>query len=923
MSTVAPQSESHLGGFTDKVSSDESIQSEGNYVRSASGDPDRLPERGVKGKEDATAVERGPEVNLVEDCIEVAVDPPVVEVVKSEASGELVPPLGHVYSYYSDPESDQELDIDEAQDNDPVALANRIRSLVETLALRSRPMPDANAPSTPHIPERILRDSLTGQPVPFPDAAFLSDTELIAQLKNMMVMNGVTLPSKDQKIDGWRLKTAGDKKSVWAVLDSFKAPPAHQWCADLPEHLVETGGKDGLNISPSHAGSISDDSSVMMYFPLIPDESSIVELAMSSIASMPPLGLEGSKLKRALRKYRMYGTFGKRVDDENSETSRSWKFWKKSFTSSSTLLECPSASRSSRSLSSHVGDSKSDVKQRIWMPSPTKVSVQALWWGYRLFLPPPVLAILSDEQVEATKRVALITSSLTWFFANIPVAALPLPMQPALLMLQKLVPYLGYVGSLITWSWDAVKSFDTGHGVILSATWLLPVALIPGTWEDYDFPAHAEDPVQSKSGEIGQDPKLEFALQLPLPPSSTSLLSTSGASSRSALSTLPSFNTNVSVDATPRLPAAPSVPTSPSTSVSEAAPVSAISLMADVCHSKSQVSFTLPAIPSSVIDVGPRHCSETPSHSTSNMHSTDRPSIISSVSGISSSAQSSVDDIEILPSFADRSPPPTEMSASPSSPLLLMSPTTVHDASLAAEILQMLDASDEEPQLQTANRQQEGSVEAEGEDEEEEESQLTTDSEDNREEVKVTEHDMEALPKSSPAGGLDASMVGMSPAEANTETEGTDTSDQESREDGKAESSSIKAADSQAQAQVQAVEDPQDTSIGGEVAFQTQAKKVAHQGSTSKLKHGKENLSPSPSFPAPMVKTSSKSALARSLSANIRHANPNGSEVPFDRPDAMIDLKAQGPSRPEKKEKRKSRTIAVVGGLWRFLTGSG
>ncbi|KAL0066405.1 hypothetical protein AAF712_006447 [Marasmius tenuissimus] len=918
MSAVIPQSESHLGRFADKVSSDKSIQSEGNSARSASGDPDRLSKRDVKGREDTTVVERGPEVNLVDDCIEVAVDPPVVEVVKSEASGELVPPLGHVYSYYSDPESDQELDIDGAQENDPVALANRIRSLVETLALRSRPIPNANAPSTPHIPERILRDSLTGQPVPFPDAAFLSDTELIAQLKNMMVMNGVTLPPED-KINGWRLKTAGDKKSVWAVLDSFKAPPAHQWCADLPEYLVETGGKDGLNTSPSHAGIISDDSSIMMYFPLIPDESSIVELAMSSIASMPPLGLEGPKLKRALRKYRMYGTFGKRVDDENSEISRSWKFWKKRFTNSSTLLERPPASRSSRSLSSHVEDPKSDMKQRIWMPSPTKVSVQALWWGYRLFLPPPVLAILSDEQVETTKRVALITSSLTWFFTNIPVAALPLPMQPALLMLQKLVPYLGYIGSLITWSWDAVKSFDTGHGIILSATWLLPVALIPGTWEDYDFPAQSEDPVQSKLGEIGQDPKLEFALRLPLPPSSTSLLSTSGASSRSALSTLPSLNSNVSVNATPRLPSVPSVPTFPSTSVSEAAPVSAVSLMADVCHSNSQVSFTLPVIPSSVIDVAPRHGSETSSHS--NMSSIDRSSTVSSVSGISSSAQSSVDDIEILPSFADRSPPPTAMSASPSSPLLLMSPTTVHDASLAAEILQMLDASNEELQLQTAsmldnadNRQREKSDEAEEEDEEEEE--ITTDGKGKREEIETAEHDVEVLVEHSPAADLGASGV-MPSANVDTEMEGTDTSDQEPFEDAKAELVPVEAT----VAEAQAIEDPQETGTSAEIVCQTQVKKVVLQGSVSNLKQEKENLSPSPSSATPMVKTSSKSALARSTSANIRDLD--GGEMPLNRADAKADSKAQGVSRPEKKEKKKSRTIAVVGGLWRFLTGSG
>ena len=35
----------------------------------------------------------------------------------------------------------------------------------------------------------------------------------------------------------------------------------------------------------------------------------------------------------------------------------------------------------------------------------------------------------------------------------------------------------------MAWSWGAVKGFDKGYGVTLSATWLLSVAVVPGTWE--------------------------------------------------------------------------------------------------------------------------------------------------------------------------------------------------------------------------------------------------------------------------------------------------------------------------------------------------------------------------------------------------------------------------------------------------------
>lgn len=78
------------------------------------------------------------------------------------------------------------------------------------------------------------------------------------------------------------------------------------------------------------------------------------------------------------------------------------------------------------------------------------------------YLPPPVLDILSDKQLEATKRAAMLTAALTWFFGHLPINALPLPMRPALLLLQTLVPYVGYIGTFISWSWSTIKSYDTG-----------------------------------------------------------------------------------------------------------------------------------------------------------------------------------------------------------------------------------------------------------------------------------------------------------------------------------------------------------------------------------------------------------------------------------------------------------------------------
>lgn len=39
---------------------------------------------------------------------------------------------------------------------------------------------------------------------------------------------------------------------------------------------------------------------------------------------------------------------------------------------------------------------------------------------------------------------------------------IPPQMHPVLTVLKSLVPYLGYVGGFIAWSWGAIKTFDKG-----------------------------------------------------------------------------------------------------------------------------------------------------------------------------------------------------------------------------------------------------------------------------------------------------------------------------------------------------------------------------------------------------------------------------------------------------------------------------
>jgi len=78
------------------------------------------------------------------------------------------------------------------------------------------------------------------------------------------------------------------------------------------------------------------------------------------------------------------------------------------------------------------------------------------------YLPPPVLDALNNKQLEAAKRAAMITAALKWLLDHLPITLMPPQLRPAMTVLRRLVPYLGYIGGFIAWSWSAVKVFDKG-----------------------------------------------------------------------------------------------------------------------------------------------------------------------------------------------------------------------------------------------------------------------------------------------------------------------------------------------------------------------------------------------------------------------------------------------------------------------------
>jgi hypothetical protein len=70
--------------------------------------------------------------------------------------------------------------------------------------------------------------------------------------------------------------------------------------------------------------------------------------------------------------------------------------------------------------------------------------------------------VLNNKRLEAAKRAAIITTALQWLLSKVPLSVLPPQFRPGLLVAQRLVPYIGYIGGFVAWSWGAMKSFDKG-----------------------------------------------------------------------------------------------------------------------------------------------------------------------------------------------------------------------------------------------------------------------------------------------------------------------------------------------------------------------------------------------------------------------------------------------------------------------------
>ncbi|KAG9068872.1 hypothetical protein KI688_011161 [Linnemannia hyalina] len=128
-------------------------------------------------------------------------------------------------------------------------------------------------------------------------------------------------------------------------------------------------------------------------------------------------------------------------------------------------------------------------------PPPTHMmSAYTYWWGYEIYVP--------HKCMDNIERVSN-TSQIFFGFLSTTVSAIP--------GLASLVPIAQIISAWVGYQWAVIKTQDTGKGVVISATWVLPVALASRPWdhcgnEDDAFPTESSllpSPKKSLKSKLG------------------------------------------------------------------------------------------------------------------------------------------------------------------------------------------------------------------------------------------------------------------------------------------------------------------------------------------------------------------------------------------------------------------------------------
>ncbi|KAG0049175.1 hypothetical protein BGZ83_006001 [Gryganskiella cystojenkinii] len=143
-------------------------------------------------------------------------------------------------------------------------------------------------------------------------------------------------------------------------------------------------------------------------------------------------------------------------------------------TTTTTTVASP-ASADKTILVSTLNSIKQQIAALIKAPPTNVISAYTYWWGYEIYVPHKCM-----------NKLQRVTNTSQIFFGFLSGAVIGIP------GLAALVPLSRIISAWVGFQWAVIKAEDLGKGVVLSATWVLPVALAPRPW---DHPGTEDDPV--------------------------------------------------------------------------------------------------------------------------------------------------------------------------------------------------------------------------------------------------------------------------------------------------------------------------------------------------------------------------------------------------------------------------------------------
>lgn len=225
---------------------------------------------------------------------------------------------------------------------EPLPLARKIQSLLSALPPFLSPLSPPTPPATPAPGSD--GEASNGEKKPTDDTdpgapSTIDNSRLISLLSSPTMMNG---------------SLSRGRQSVWALLDNLRIKSLMS-SGNASSAEGSDGSVDGLDVT------MEDDDSVMFYAPLIPNAASTVELARSEIVSVDE---NGTIVDVILDDAPLPG-----VVPPKTGFGKIWPF------SSGTSTPTPTTPKP-----------KVLTEKRVWVPSTTQLSLQVMWWGYRLYV---------------------------------------------------------------------------------------------------------------------------------------------------------------------------------------------------------------------------------------------------------------------------------------------------------------------------------------------------------------------------------------------------------------------------------------------------------------------------------------------------------------------------------------------------------